>query len=198
MKRIIMHWSAGSHTASNLDMEHYHFIVQGDGSVVVGKYTVADNESASDGKYAAHTKDCNTGSIGIAMAAMAGAVESPFHAGAFPITPVQLEAFTKLAARLARDYNIPITPTTILSHAEVQPTLGIKQNGKWDIAWLPGMAKPADPVTVGGALRSMIFDAQKPAPMVAPPGPSAAPPSVAKPGALAAFITAIAALFRKG
>jgi hypothetical protein len=33
-------------------------------------------------------------------------------------------------------YKIPVTPRTVLSHAEVQPTLGIKQNGKWDFTEL--------------------------------------------------------------
>jgi hypothetical protein len=32
---------------------------------------------------------------------------------------------------------VPVTPKTVLSHAEVQANLGIKQKGKWDIAILP-------------------------------------------------------------
>ena len=35
------------------------------------------------------------------------------------------------------DLTDAVTPKTILSHAEVQGNLGIKQNGKWDIARLP-------------------------------------------------------------
>ena len=30
MKRIIWHWTAGSYTCSELDKEHYHFIIEGD------------------------------------------------------------------------------------------------------------------------------------------------------------------------
>ena len=90
------------------------------------------------------------------MAAMAGAIERPFNKGASPITGPQLSAFTDLIADLAHTYKIPVTRKTILSHAEVQPTLGIWQRGKWDIAWLPGMTAPADPVLVGDRLRVEI------------------------------------------
>ncbi len=37
-----------------------------------------------------------------------------------------------------------------LSHAEVQPTLGIRQNAKWDISWLPGMDKLDRLPTISG------------------------------------------------
>lgn len=37
---------------------------------------------------------------------------------------------------LCRRYDIPVTPRTVLSHAEVQAKLGIKQRGKWDISRL--------------------------------------------------------------
>ena len=42
-----------------------------------------------------------------------------------------------LVANLALHYKIPVTPQTILTHAEVQPTLGIKQRGKWDVTRIP-------------------------------------------------------------
>lgn len=156
MKRIIIHWTAGTHKVNNLDREHYHFIIAGDGTVEVGKYPVIANDSTADGAYAAHTKGANTGSIGVAVAAMAGAVERPFNAGAYPITGQQIEALAKLCARLANQYDIPVTRETILTHAEVQPTLGIKQNGKWDITWLPGWVTPGHPLAVGDILRTAI------------------------------------------
>lgn len=156
MKRIIWHWSAGLHTPSNLDREHYHFIIDGEGKVHPGKWPVAANEKPVKGQYAAHTLNCNTGSIGIAVAAMAGAVERPFDAGRFPITQKQVTALVGLARDLGKQYGIPVTPETMLSHAEVQPVLGIKQRGKWDITWLPGMAIPGDPVAVGNKLRAMV------------------------------------------
>ena len=72
MKRIIIHWTAGSHKASSVDKEHYHMIVNGDGTVVNGDHKIEDNLSTADGVYAAHTKGANTGAIGVAMAGMLG------------------------------------------------------------------------------------------------------------------------------
>jgi len=176
MKRIIWHWSAGAHTPSDLDKQHYHFIIDGAGKVHPGKFPVEANEKPVKGKYAAHTLNCNTGSIGIAVAAMAGAVERPFNAGSHPITPAQVDALVTLSRKLGAQYGISVTPETMLSHAEVQPVLGIKQRGKWDIAWLPGMAIPGDPVAVGNKLRAMVKAPTAPQrPATAPQAPTAAP-----------------------
>lgn len=172
MKRIIMHWTAGNHVASGLDLQHYHYIVEGNGDIKLGKFPISANVAPKSGQYAAHTLNCNTGSIGVAVAAMAGAVESPFSAGKAPITSVQFTAFVRLVAKLAKEYGIPITPQTVLTHAEVEPNLGIKQRGKWDINWLPGMTKPAAPHIVGNKIRAAILE-QAPAP--AKPQPAAAP-----------------------
>lgn len=176
LNKIIWHWSAGLHTPSNLDREHYHFIIDGEGKVHPGKWPVAANEKPVKGQYAAHTLNCNTGSIGIALAAMAGAVERPFDAGRFPITQKQVTALVGLARELGKQYGIPVTPETMLSHAEVQPVLGIKQRGKWDITWLPGMAIPGDPVAVGNKLRAMVkAPTEKPAAPRPMPKPVVAP-----------------------
>lgn len=156
-----MHWTAGGHHASDLDRKHYHEIVQGDGVRVTGNLLPEANESTSDGVYAAHTRALNTGSIGLAMAAMRGARERPFHPGDAPIKAGQLHAFVQMVAEYADTYSIPITRKTVLTHAEVQPTLVVWQRGKWDIAWLPGMARPGDPVHVGDELRAMIVAAQR-------------------------------------
>jgi N-acetyl-anhydromuramyl-L-alanine amidase AmpD len=157
MKRIIIHWTAGTHNVSKTDKKHYHYIIGGDGVVVSGNMPVSANESTKT-PYAAHTRGANTGSIGVAFAAMRGAKERPFSAGKYPITEKQVEAMTRLVADLCEQYNIPVTPQTVLSHAEVQPTLGIKQRGKWDVTWLPTMDKVGDPVDVGNALRQMVRD----------------------------------------
>jgi len=156
LKRIICHWSAGTHNVSALDRSHYHYCVAGDGSIVPGIRKPEDNANTTDGAYAAHTLNCNSGSIGIALAAMAGATERPFSAGAYPITTPQLDAFCGLAARLAKQYGIPNTRATILTHAEVSKTLGIAQRGKIDIMWLPGMTAMGDPIAVGDTIRAMI------------------------------------------
>lgn len=156
MKRIILHWSAGSHTPSSIDKEHYHFIVAGDGKIVKGDHKVEDNISTSDGLYAAHTRGLNGGSIGVAMAGMLGA-EGPGKLGKYPLTKVQFDACIDLVKKLARQYKIPVTATTVLSHAEVQTTLGIKQNGKVDIAFgIPGKPELRTARACGDFIRSLV------------------------------------------
>ena len=170
MERIVMHWTGGGHNANGTDKRYYHFIVEGDGTVVRGNFPVSANVGPLEkGKYAAHTRDLNTGSIGVSLAAMRRAKESPFDAGTSPITQVQLDAFAALVAELAEQYAIPITRETVLTHAEVQPTLGVWQRQKWDITWLPGMARPGDPIEVGDRLRQMVRRAQRPQERPEPP-----------------------------
>lgn len=156
MARIICHWTAGGYTVSEIDKEHYHFIIGGDGVPVRGDHTVADNVNTGDGDYAAHTLSCNTGSIGISLACMAGAVESPFNAGAYPMKKSQWDVLVLALAQLCDHYSIPVTPKTVLSHAEVQGTLGIPQRGKWDYTRLPFDPDTIGAVPVGNKLRAAV------------------------------------------
>lgn len=152
-----MHWTAGSGRVSPTDKEHYHAIVDQSGRVILGELPVEANLSTRDADgYAAHTLRLNTGSIGLAMAGMAGAEENPFTPGLHPITAHQLRVFVRTVADYAHEYDIRVTRETILTHAEVEPTLGVKQRGKWDITWLPGMDAPDYPIYVGDRLREMI------------------------------------------
>ncbi len=188
MERIIIHWSAGTHTVSALDRQHYHYIIDDDGDVHAGDHPVSANRGPLvSGRYAAHTLNCNTGSIGVALAAMAGAVERPFSAGRYPITPAQVDALVALCADLCRTYDIPVSRRTVLTHAEVQPTLGITQRGKWDITWLPGMAGPGAPVAVGDMIRARILAELAPV----SPVPNVAEPLTLE--SLAAQVDALAA-----
>jgi N-acetyl-anhydromuramyl-L-alanine amidase AmpD len=156
LKRVILHWTAGTHVANALDRQHYHFMVQGDGSVVEGVHPPEDNERLVGADYAAHTLNCNTGSIGVALCGMLGAVESPFTAGIYPINETQLTAACALVARLCKTYGIAVTPKTVLTHAEVQGTLAIVQNGKWDIARLPWTSTIVGATAVGGFIRALV------------------------------------------
>lgn len=156
IKRVICHWTAGTYNVNKTDLEHYHFVIDKDGNVVKGKFSVEDNLSTSDGKYAAHTLNCNTGSIGVAMAGMYGATEKPFNPGKYPITSIQWECMCKLVSDLCTKYNIPVTPTTVLTHAEVEPNLGIKQRGKWDITRIPFMPSLVGAKACGDKLRNDV------------------------------------------
>ncbi len=137
MDRIILHWTAGAHTASATDKQHYHILVQGDGTLVRGDHTIDDNVNTGDDDYAAHTRGTNTRSIGVSACSMAGAQQSPFKPGSFPMKKSQWLTMAAVTAELATFYAIPVTPTTILGHGEVQKNLKIKQNGKWDPMVLP-------------------------------------------------------------
>ena len=92
---------------------------------------------------------------------MSGAKESPFSKGRYPITPVQLDVFVDMVAEYAETYDIPIDRQHVLTHAEVEPTLNVWQRGKWDITWLPGMAKTGDPIEVGDHIRELITAKQR-------------------------------------
>ena len=170
MKRIIWHWPAGTYTPNHLELADYHMVIDGDGVVHQGNLGPEANTDCSDGIYARHTKGCNTGAIGIGILGMLGAKESPFDAGQYPIKPCQIDALVNLTADLCDTYDIPVTQSTTLSHAEVQPTLGIKQRGKWDVAWIPNHTfGPDDPIRIGDILRSRVLDAMDvPIPVAAP------------------------------
>lgn len=165
MQRIICHWTAGTNKASPLDRQHYHILIEDDGRLVQGIPTI--NLNASTGVkpgYAAHTLNCNTGSIGVSLCCMAGAVESPFDAGKYPMTAKQWDVLAHVVADLCRRYSIPVTPKTVLSHAEVQANLGIQQRGKWDIARLAFDPSVKGAKACGDLLRAKVAELLRTAP----------------------------------
>lgn len=153
MNKIIIHWTAGTHTPNAVELKHYHYLVDGEGKVHRGIYKPEDNEDCTDGHYAAHTGGGNTGAIGVAMCAMAGFTSS-IKAGSYPITPVQLEACFKLCADLSKKYGIAVQ--NIMTHYEFglnHPST--TSRGKIDIVYLP----PYPTVKsneVGGFIRNKI------------------------------------------
>ena len=153
MNKITIHWTAGTYQPNTTDLEHYHFLIDGEGKRHNGKFKPEDNENCNDGKYAAHTGGGNTGAIGVSMCAMAG-FNSAASCGNYPITPVQLEACFKLCAELCKKYNIPVE--NVWTHYE----FGINHpdttsHGKIDIIYLPPypLVKRNE---VGGFIRSKI------------------------------------------
>lgn len=156
MKGIVMHWDGGGGVPSRETLNAYHAAVSRDGKVHYGKYKPEHNLSTADGHYAAHTRAMNTGWIGLAVCGMYGAKERPFSWGPSPLTWGQINVFTELVAEFALTYKIPVTRKTVLTHAEVQPTLGVWQRNKWDIRVLPGMEAVGDPIEIGDRLRNDI------------------------------------------
>lgn len=156
LHRVVMHWTAGAYGEIALERRHYHRLIMPSGRVISGDLMPEANADCSDGSYAAHTRALNTGSIGVSLDAMGGAKQSPFDPGAWPITDAQIKALAEEVADLCATYDIPVSRWTVLTHAEVQPTLGVRQRSKWDITWVPGMDRPGDPVEVGDMLRDRI------------------------------------------
>lgn len=156
LHRVHLHWTAGAYGDIAMERKAYHVLILHDGRVVMGDYAPEANADTSDGYYAAHTRAANSGAIGVSLDAMGGAQERPFNAGPYPITETQLKRAALEIANLCETYDIPVTKYSVLTHAEVQPTLGVKQRFKWDVTWIPGMTSPGDPVEVGNVIRQMI------------------------------------------
>ncbi len=176
VNRIVMHHSAGALTPSAFDLQHYHRMVSGSGKVLAGKFPISANaigRKLISGTYAAHTMNLNGGAIGLALAAMANAQwADPRACRAFP-TRLQMDVFVAEAARLCREYGIEVTRQTVLSHAEVQTTLGVTQAGKWDFDYDPyGILDSRDPVLIGDILRENIRAAMGAGLLVETPGPA--------------------------
>lgn len=160
LHRVIIHWPASGEGASASDRQHYHAIITHDLRVVLGDLKPEANASTRDGRYVAHTRRLNTGSIGVAIDGMVGAQERPFSPGSAPFTAEMVGLLAETVADFCLTYDIPVGRGTVLTHAEVQPTLGVWQRAKWDITWLPGMDSPDDPIRVGNILREKVRRAQ--------------------------------------
>lgn len=150
LSRIHLHWTAGGHKPSSTDRAAYHVLIRGDGTV---------EQVAPHTARRSHTLNANQGAIGVSLCAMSGAVERPFNAGSSPVTEAQIDALAREAARLSRIYDIPVSPYSILTHAEL-PFLGVPQRQKWDVNYLPGMKAPVSPREAGDELRRLIAAAR--------------------------------------
>lgn len=185
IKNIVVHWTAGGYKANSVDKKSYHFLIEGDGNIVYGDHKITDNiPPLKTGKYAAHTKNLNSYTIGVSICSMAGSTESPLNYGSAPLKRNQWDKMIEVVAYLAKKYGVPVSDKTILTHSEVQPNLGIKQNNKWDITVLQWDPKTKGHRAVGDKMRAEIKAAMAAATaakkdqdnvVVAPPKPAPKP-----------------------
>lgn len=155
LNKIIIHWTAGTYEPNAHELECYHYLIKGNGTVVPGKYKPEDNLNCSDGKYAAHTGGGNTGAIGVSMCGMYVPPKTPVEQTKYPLTKFQCERCFQLVAELAKKYNIPITAQTILTHYEFgKAHPNTSSAGKIDINWLPPYIASAS--TVGDFIRNKV------------------------------------------
>ena len=145
--RLHWHWTGGGNKANATDKAHYHAVFEGDGTEVL---------CHDWGVVLAHTKNANSGAIGLSLCGMVKAVERPFSAGPEPITQAAVDALIDRSARLCVAFDIPPSRWSTLTHAEIQPTLGIAQRQKWDVNFLPAVTAPTDPITAGDKLRAAL------------------------------------------
>lgn len=145
--RLHWHWTVGWHKANATDRQHYHFLFEGDGAEIEANPVL---------KVLAHTKNANSGALGLSLCGMVKAVERPFSAGPEPITQAAVDALIRKSAALCVAFDIPVSRWSTLTHAEIQPTLGVAQRQKWDVNFLPGMTAPTDPITAGNKLRAAL------------------------------------------
>ena len=137
MKKIIIHWTAGTNSPNSVDKQHYHYLIDSKGNVINGTYRPEDNLDCTDGRYAQHTGGGNTGSIGISMCGMYN-FSSRTKVGPYPLTKVQVERCFKLVAELSKKYGIPITKENVMTHYEFGNTHPKTTSaGKIDIVYLP-------------------------------------------------------------
>lgn len=164
MNRLTLHHTGGAHRPNAVDLRAYHRVVGGDGVVHLGVHPISANAPGRPLRrraYAAHTARLNTGNIGLAVAAMHRASWSdPRGSTRFPPTAAQMDATVAEAARLCQQYGIEVTRRTVLTHAEVEPTLGVRQANKWDFDYDPlGVTATRDPIEIGDKLRDAVAQA---------------------------------------
>ena len=133
--KITIHHTAGKYTPNAIERNCYHYLIDANGKITKGVYTLADNIDCKDGKYARHCGGGNTKNIGIAFCANLGLSEKTLKTN-YPLTRPQLEAGFKLAAELSIKYGIPISADKIFTHYEFDRRKR-EPEGKIDIIYLP-------------------------------------------------------------
>jgi hypothetical protein len=167
VEAVVLHWTGGTNSVSNLDLKHYHFIIPGSCQVQRGYHSIPDNQNLTDGKYAAHVKGFNAymgkAVIGVSLCGMFGAKESPFNPGNYPITEDQWKCAALVVADLCERYGIAVDDRHVLQHGEVQEKRNRPQNGKWDcnkVPWSPQLTKPAVCNGFRGLVQAALNDSQ--------------------------------------
>lgn len=155
LHRVHWHWTAGAYGTIAMERRAYNGLIDQYGNRHDGDFRFEAQATYRVGRAASHTLNANTGAIGLSCDAMAGAKERPFSAGSAPLTMDQLWEMCEWTAELCFAYDIPISKYSTLTHAEIEPTLGIKQRWKWDIRWLPDMKAVGGAIEVGDRLRGM-------------------------------------------
>lgn len=155
---VVWHWTAGKYGLITIERRAYNSVIDQHGEAYDGDFRPEAQATYVVGRAASHTLNANTHRIGVSMDCMHGARERPFEAGPAPMTEAHVDGMLRQTAEWVKDFGIIPSKWTTLSHAEVQPTLNIRQRNKWDITILPGGNKVRDAVKVGDELRERLQD----------------------------------------
>lgn len=160
LHRIHWHWTAGTYEVTADTCAHYNDVHDYEGNSYDGRFP-AQHQAMYDwrkGIGVSHTRGSNTGCIGQSVACMAGSSGWPVSWGKYPITWEGIDAMLERSAHYCKEFDIPVTKWSTLTHAEIEPILGIQQRGKWDIRLLPGDEKLRDPIEAGDILRKRLIE----------------------------------------
>lgn len=171
---VVLHWSGGGPTANDADLAAYHFIVEHDGRVRVGRWGVHANMRKVGGEeYAQHTGGFNSYRVGIAAAGMKDYI-SPPEPGSCPINEIQIRRMAELAGYfLSFNQLDPLDPVRLCTHREVWTLHSIKgqrNHLKRDIEFLP-FRPDLRPHEVGDYLRRLTAETMAPQPRSDPSPP---------------------------
>ena len=161
IKKIIIHWTAGTGQPNLTDFQHYHYLVNEQGVIVKGKFPVSANEVCKTDinknvLYAAHCGGGNTGAIGVALCGMYVPNGISVQKTKYPLTKLQCERMFKLVAELCKEYDIKITPQTVMTHYEFgMANPKTSSAGKIDIIYLPPYPEIKKD-QVGGFIRNKV------------------------------------------
>ncbi len=170
IERMILHWTAGDrdipnggiHIATPEEMFRYHILVEHDEGPtpdpaddeinVLAGVPIERNTGDLSGRsaahndprkgYAAHTRGFNTGSLGLSLCGMRGAVDyrpgGDVDPGPSPISSRQVEVMIGLIVQFCRIWGYAPTEDRVFTHWEAGALHGRDQGSRWDIGWIPG------------------------------------------------------------
>jgi len=159
--RLTGHHTGGGYTPNATDKKAYPLLIDGDGMVHQGNLPITANivgRRLVRGRYYPHTWKLNSGNLGLAICCMAGARWGDPR-GSTKCYPLQrqVDAFIAEAAKRCAEFGIEVTGRTVLSHAEVEPVLGVKQRQKWDFDYPIRSVQQRDPVAIFDEIRQEIL-----------------------------------------
>lgn len=142
--RIHWHWAVSTYDVTPRVRSHYNGVFDYEGNEYDGGAPAQHQANYSYGQNkvgVSHTLSANTGSVGLSVACLSGVrpdwSEMSVIQGKYPVTWKAIDAMLEKTAELCEAFDIYPSKWTTLNHAEVQPNLGIRQKGKWDIQILP-------------------------------------------------------------